>query len=88
MAHTNVEDASVYSGTADANLDGDSSIIGIDSGQDEYRMLVSTDFGHIPFNPNMNVHSVDLSLYLTDLEFGAGATGMTLSVHKVLETLV
>ena len=86
MAHTNVEDASVYSGTADANLDGDSSIIGIDSGQDEYRMLVSTDFGQIPFNPNMNVHSVDLSLYLTDLEFGAGATGMTLSVHKVLTT--
>ena len=86
MAHTNVEDASVYSGTADANLDGDSSIIGIDSGQDEYRMLVSTDFGQIPFNPNMNVHSVDLSLYLTDLAFGAGATGMTLSVHKVLTT--
>ena len=84
MAHTNVEDASVYSGTADANLDGDSSIIGIDSGQDEYRMLVSTDFGQIPFNPNMNVHSVDLSLYLTDLDFGAGATGMTLSVHEVL----
>ncbi len=86
MAHTNVEDASVYSGTADVNLDGDSSMIGIDSGQDEYRMLISTDFGQIPFNPNMNVHSVDLSLYLTDLDFGAGATGMTLSVHKVLTT--
>ena len=86
MAHTNVEDASLYSGTADVNLDGDSSIIGIDSGQDEYRMLVSTDFGQIPFNPNMNVHSVDLSLYLTDLDFGAGATGMTLSVHKVMTT--
>jgi hypothetical protein len=86
MAHTNVEDTSVYSGSADENIDGDASLIGIDSGQDEYRMLVSTDFGQIPFNPNMNVHSVDLSLYLTDLDFGSGATGMTLSVHKVLTT--
>ena len=86
MAHTNVEDTSVYSGSADENIDGEASIIGIDSGQDEYRMLVSTDFGQIPFNPNMNVHSVDLSLYLTDLDFGSGATGMTLSVHKVLTT--
>ena len=86
MAHTNVEDTSVYSGSADENIDGEASLIGIDSGQDEYRMLVSTDFGQIPFNPNMNVHSVDLSLYLTDLDFGSGATGMTLSVHKVLTT--
>lgn len=86
MAHTTVEDTSVYSGSADENLDGDATLLGIDSGQDEYRMLISADFGQIPFNPNMNVHSVDLSLYLTDLDFGSGATGMTLSVHKVLTT--
>lgn len=34
----------------------------------------------------MNVHSVSLGMYLEDLNFGAGATGMTFTVHRVITT--
>ena len=49
-------------------------------------MLLSVDFGQIPFNPSMNVHSVDIEMYLEDLNHGAGATGMTFTVHRILTT--
>ena len=61
-------------------------MIGVDAAQDEYRLLVDVDFGQIPFNPSMNVHDVTYSMYLEDLKFGGGATGMTLTVHRVLTT--
>ena len=61
-------------------------MIGVDVAQDEYRLLLSADFGQIPFNPSMNVHSVSLGMYLEDLKFGAGATGMTFTVHRVITT--
>jgi len=84
LAHTNVQDVSIFSGALDTNLNGDVNTIGVDAAQDEYRLLLSADFGQIPFNPSMNVHSVDLEMYLEDLTFGAGATGMTFTVHRVL----
>ena len=86
LAHTNVEDVSIFSGLADTNLDGNTNVIGVDAAQDEYRLLVDVDFGQIPFNPSMNVHDVTYSMYLEDLAFGSGATGMTLTVHRVLTT--
>ena len=84
LAHTNVQDVSIFSGLADTNLDGNANVIGVDAGQDEYRLLLSADFGQIPFNPSMNVHSVSLSMYLEDLNFGSGATGMTFTVHRMI----
>ena len=86
LAHTNVQDVSIFSGLVDTNLDGNANVIGVDAAQDEYRLLLRTDFGQIPFNPSMNVHSVGLSMYLEDLNFGAGATGMTFTVHRVITT--
>ena len=86
LAHTNVQDVSIFSGLPDTNLDGNANVIGIDAAQDEYRMLLSADFGQIPFNPSMNVHSVDIQMYLEDLNHGAGATGMTFTVHRILTT--
>ena len=84
LAHTNVQDVSLFSGLSDTNLDGNANVIGVDAGQDEYRLLLSADFGQIPFNPSMNVHSVSLSMYLEDLNFGSGATGMTFTVHRMI----
>ena len=86
LAHTNVQDVSIFSGSIDTNLDGNANVIGVDAAQDEYRLLVDVDFGQIPFNPSMNVHDVTYSMYLEDLKFGGGATGMTLTVHRVLTT--
>ena len=86
LAHTNVQDVSIFSGLIDTNLDGNANVIGLDAAQDEYRLLLSADFGQIPFNPSMNVHSVSLGMYLEDLNFGAGATGMTFTVHRVITT--
>ena len=86
LAHTNVQDVSIFSGLINTNLDGDANVVGIDAAQDEYRLLLSADFGQIPFNPSMNVHSVSLGMYLEDLNFGAGATGMTFTVHRVITT--
>ncbi|MEC7180378.1 MAG: DNRLRE domain-containing protein, partial [Candidatus Thermoplasmatota archaeon] len=86
LAHTNVQDVSIFSGLIDTNLDGNANVIGVDAAQDEYRLLLSADFGQIPFNPSMNVHDVTYSMHLEDLNFGGGATGMTLTVHRVLTT--
>tara|TARA_B100000161_G_scaffold239590_1_gene191146 strand:+ start:45 stop:4559 length:4515 start_codon:yes stop_codon:yes gene_type:complete len=86
LAHTNVQDVSISSGLINTNLDGGLNVVGIDAAQDEYRLLLSADFGQIPFNPSMNVHSVSLGMYLEDLIFGAGATGMTFTVHRVITT--
>lgn len=86
LAHTNVQDVSIFSGLTDTNLDGNANVVGIDAAQDEYRLLVNVDFGQIPFNPSMNVHDVTYSMYLEDLNFGSGATGMTLTAHRVLTT--
>ena len=86
LAHTNVQDVSIFSGLINTNLDGNANVVGIDAAQDEYRLLLSADFGQIPFNPSMNVHSVSLGMYLEDLNFGAGATGMTFTVHRVITT--
>ena len=86
LAHTNVQDVSIYSGLTETNLEGDMNIIGVDASQDEYRMLLSADFGQIPLNPSMNVHSVGLAMHLEDFNFGAGATGMTFTVHRVITT--
>ena len=77
---------SIYSGLTETNLEGDMNIIGVDASQDEYRMLMSADFGQIPLNPSMNVHSVSLAMHLEDFNFGAGATGMTFTVHRVITT--
>ena len=84
LAHTKVQDVSIFSGLPDSNLDGNTNVIGVDASQDEYRLLLSADFGQVPLNSNMNVHSVGLSMYLEDLNYGAGATGMTFSVHRVI----
>ena len=84
LSHTNVQDVSIFSGLASTNLDGNANVIGIDASQDEYRLLLSADFGQIPFNPSMNVHSVSLGMYLEDLNSGAGATGMNFTVHRVI----
>ena len=86
LAHTNVQDTSIYSGLTETNLDGGANTVGLDSSQDEYRLLVNVDFGQIPFNPSMNVHSVSYGMYLQDLEYGSGATGMTFTVHRMLST--
>ena len=86
LAHTNVQDVSIYSGLTETNLEGDMNIIGVDASQDEHRMLLSADFGQIPLNPSMNVHSVSLAMHLEDFNFGAGATGMTFTVHRVITT--
>ena len=86
LAHTNVQDVSIFSGLVDTNLDGNANVVGVDAAQDEYRLLVDVDFGQIPFNPSMNVHDVTYSMYLEDMNFGSGATGMTLTVHRVLTT--
>ncbi|MDP6223452.1 MAG: DNRLRE domain-containing protein, partial [Candidatus Poseidoniaceae archaeon] len=86
LAHTNVQDVSIFSGLVDTNLDGNTNVVGVDAAQDEYRLLVDVDFGQIPFNPSMNVHDVTYSMYLEDMNFGSGATGMTLTVHRVLTT--
>ena len=69
LAHTNVQDTSIYSGLTETNLDGGANTVGLDSSQDEYRLLVNVDFGQIPFNPSMNVHSVSYGMYLQDLEY-------------------
>ena len=86
LAHTNVQDVSIYSGLTETNLEGDMNIIGVDASQNEHRMLLSADFGQIPLNPSMNVHSVSLAMHLEDFNFGAGATGMTFTVHRVITT--
>ena len=86
LAHTKVQDVSIFSGLSDTNLDGNANVIGVDAAQDEYRLLVDVDLGQIPFNPSMNVQDVTYSMYLEDLYFGSGATGITLTVHRVLTT--
>ena len=86
LAHTNVQDVSIFSGLSDTNLDGNTNVIGVDAAQDEYRLLIGVDFGQIPFNPSMNVHDVTYIMHLEDLKFGGGASGMTLTVHRVLTT--
>ena len=86
LGHTNVQEVSINSGSPITNLDGSGNTIGVDASQDESRFLLSVDFGQIPFNPSMNVHSVSLSMNLERLDYGGGATGMTFTVHRVLTT--
>ena len=63
LAHTKVQDVSIFSGLSDTNLDGNANVVGVDAAQDEYRLLVDVDLGQIPFNPSMNVQDVTCLLY-------------------------